>query len=169
MEKYTKMHGTLLPRAGSPQLPCPATLCLSVSLPPSSRPCTWAFVEGQVHSCPDSGKPMGSRSERVSSHQGPGFSFPVCKEGSDVYRGLKNRLPLKGQTREEIERVKIPKHSVFCPGWCGSVGWAGACKPRSPQFNSQSRHTSGWRARSPAERQPIHVTLPLFLPPFPSL
>ena len=35
------------------------------------------------------------------------------------------------------------------PGWCGSVDWMLACKPKGHQFNSQSRHMPGLQARSP--------------------
>ena len=35
------------------------------------------------------------------------------------------------------------------PGWCGSVDWELACKPKGCQFHSQSGHMPGFRARSP--------------------
>ena len=38
----------------------------------------------------------------------------------------------------------------FDPGWCGSVDWVLDCEPKGHQFNSQSGHMSGLRARSPA-------------------
>ena len=34
-----------------------------------------------------------------------------------------------------------------CPGWCGSVDWAPTCKLKCCQFNSQSGHMPGLRAR----------------------
>ena len=34
-------------------------------------------------------------------------------------------------------------------GWCGSVDWAPACKPKGCQFNSQSGHMPGLWTRSP--------------------
>ena len=62
------------------------------------------------------------------------------------------------------------------PGWCGSVDWAAACKPKGQWFDSCSGHMPGLQARSLHERQPIDVSfthqcfsLSLFLPPFPSL
>ena len=59
---------------------------------------------------------------------------------------------------------------MFCPGWCGSMDWAPACKPKGHWFNSMSGHMPGLRARSPAgsrDRQP-HIegfspSLPLSL------
>ena len=39
--------------------------------------------------------------------------------------------------------------TVICPGWCGSVDWALACKPKGHWFNSQSGHMPGLQARSP--------------------
>ena len=35
------------------------------------------------------------------------------------------------------------------PGWCGSVDWALACKPKGCWFGSQSGHMPGLQARSP--------------------
>ena len=35
-----------------------------------------------------------------------------------------------------------PFKNSFRPGWCGSVGWAPACKPKGHQFNYQSGHMS---------------------------
>ena len=63
------------------------------------------------------------------------------------------------------------------PDWCGSVDWVPACKPKKHQFNSQSGHMLGFRAKSPVggmREEPyidahIDVSLPLFLPPFPSV
>ena len=57
------------------------------------------------------------------------------------------------------------------PGWCVSVDWVLACKPKGRWFNSQAGHMPGLWARSPMggahERQPhIDVCLPLILPPF---
>ena len=37
------------------------------------------------------------------------------------------------------------KHS---PGWCGLVGWALSCKPKSLRFDAWSGHMPRWRARS---------------------
>ena len=58
-------------------------------------------------------------------------------------------------------------------GWCGSVDWEPAWEPKDHPFDSQSGHRPGLPARSPVgvhERQPcIDVSLPLLLPPFPSL
>ena len=57
---------------------------------------------------------------------------------------------------------------------CSSVDWAWACKPKGSRFKSQSGHRPGLPAWSPGggvrERQlHIDVSLPLFLPHFPSL
>ena len=38
---------------------------------------------------------------------------------------------------------------LFSPGWCGSVDWAPACKPKGYWFDSQSGHMPGLQARSP--------------------
>ena len=59
-----------------------------------------------------------------------------------------------------------------CPGWCGSEGWALACKLKGRQFDSQSGHMSGLRARSlvgdilEAANQCISCTLMFLSLPF---
>ena len=35
------------------------------------------------------------------------------------------------------------------PIWCGLVDWMPACKPKGPQFDSQSGYMPGLQARSP--------------------
>ena len=64
------------------------------------------------------------------------------------------------------------KTCIYSPGWSDSVDWMQACAARGHQFGSQSGHMAGLRARYPVgacERQPhIDVSLPLFLPLFPS-
>ena len=53
----------------------------------------------------------------------------------------------------------------FHAGWCGSMDWVLACKPKDHQFNSQSGHMPGLWARSPvrgvweATNQGISCTL----------
>ena len=44
------------------------------------------------------------------------------------------------------------------PGWCGSVNWAPACKPKVCQFDSQPGHMPGLQARSPVRgvREPTN-------------
>ena len=61
------------------------------------------------------------------------------------------------------------KNIKFSPGWCGSVDWVPACKPKG-SIPSQGTHLGcGPGPQQGAhERQPhIDVCLPLFLPPFP--
>ena len=41
------------------------------------------------------------------------------------------------------------KTSQNCPGWCGSVGWVWACKPKGCEFDSQSQHMLGLLVRYP--------------------
>ena len=41
--------------------------------------------------------------------------------------------------------------SFFSPGWCSSVDWVPACKPKGHQFYSWSGHMPGLQARSPVE------------------
>ena len=43
----------------------------------------------------------------------------------------------------------VLKKCMFSSGWCSSVDWAQACKPRGCQFYSQPRHMPGLQARSP--------------------
>ena len=45
-----------------------------------------------------------------------------------------------------IDSLKI---AITSSGWCGSVGWALACKPKGHWFDSQSGHMPGLQARSP--------------------
>ena len=60
------------------------------------------------------------------------------------------------------------KNDKRCPGWCGSVDSASACKPKGRRFPSHSGHMPGLRARSPEggrEKQPhIDISLLLSLP-----
>ena len=56
------------------------------------------------------------------------------------------------------------KKYILLPGWCSSVDWAWACKPKGRQFNSQSGHMPGLPARSPvgdAWEATTHRCLPL--------
>ena len=59
------------------------------------------------------------------------------------------------------------------PGWCDTVDWALACEPKGRQFDSQSGHMPGLRARSPVRGVQEATTrwcfFPVILPPFPSL
>ena len=67
-----------------------------------------------------------------------------------------------------VRKVKRSSH----PGWCGSVDWALACKPKGRWFNSQSGHMPGLQARSPvggAWEAATQWCFPFYLPPFPSL
>ena len=61
----------------------------------------------------------------------------------------------------------------MCPGWCGSVDWVLACKPKGVQFDSQSGHMPGLWARSPVggtwEATTHWCFSPTLYPPFPSL
>ena len=35
------------------------------------------------------------------------------------------------------------KEEYSCPGWCGSVDWVQACKPKGHRYDSQSGHARG--------------------------
>ena len=61
------------------------------------------------------------------------------------------------------------KNGKFSSGWCGSVDWALACEPKSRQFNSQSGHMPGLRARSPGGGVREATTHFLSLSPSPPL
>ena len=58
-----------------------------------------------------------------------------------------------------------------CPGWCSSVDWVLACKPRGHGFNSQPGHMPRLQARSPVggtREATIHWCFsPSFSPSFP--
>ena len=41
----------------------------------------------------------------------------------------------------------ITKETSDSPGWCGSVDWALACKPKGHWFHSQLGHMPGWWAK----------------------
>ena len=61
---------------------------------------------------------------------------------------------------------------LFCPGWCGSVDWAPACKAKGHWFNSQAGHRLGLWARSPVggtQEATTHWCFSPFLPSFPCL
>ena len=69
--------------------------------------------------------------------------------------------------------------STCCPDRCGSVCWVSSHKAKGRQFDSQSGHMPGLWVQSPLGAcaggsqsmflSYISVSLPLFLPPFPSL
>ena len=62
------------------------------------------------------------------------------------------------------------KSRLFCPGWCASVDWVLACKPKGGQFDSQSGHMPGLQAsRGHVKCNHTLMFLSLFLPPFSSL
>ena len=78
-----------------------------------------------------------------------------CSNGQSIYLNLSLKL------------------YTCCPGCCGSVDWAQACKPKGRWFDSQSGHVPGLWARS-SERgtwkaTTYDVSLPLFFPPSSSL
>ena len=47
-----------------------------------------------------------------------------------------------------ISMLIIALQEQLCPGWCGSVDWAPAYKPKGRQFDSQSGHMPGLWAMS---------------------
>ena len=67
----------------------------------------------------------------------------------------------------------MEENTPLYPGWCGSVHWAPACKPKGCRFHCQSGHSLGCGPGpqlGAQERQPhLDVSIPLFLLPFPSL
>ena len=78
-----------------------------------------------------------------------------------------------------MEYYSVIKKMKYCPGQCGSVGWASSCKGKGHQFDFCLGHMSGLWAWSPGGAcvssnqlmflSQIDVSLFLFLPPFPSL
>ena len=71
-----------------------------------------------------------------------------------------------------VKTLKTCSNEKKNPDQCGSVGWASSHKAKGCQFNSRSGHRPGLWVQSPVgacEGQPIDVSPPLFLPPFPSL
>ena len=52
----------------------------------------------------------------------------------------------------EMAYPSLIRESTSSPGWCGSVDWVLACKPKGSRFNSQSGHMPGLWARSPVGR-----------------
>ena len=69
------------------------------------------------------------------------------------------------------------KRIVISPGWCGSVDWMLDWEAKGHRFGSWLGHMSESRTRPPIQGVrgnglmflSISVSLPLFLPPFPSL
>ena len=58
-------------------------------------------------------------------------------------------------SQQDLQSWKIK----MCPGWCGSVGWAPACKPKSHWFDSHLGCMPGLWARSPVASQPSDISL----------
>ena len=79
---------------------------------------------------------------------------------------------------KSMELLSAKSYNKHCTdtGWCGSVDWVLARTPNGHQFDSQSEHMPGFRARSPVggmrEATPPWCFSPFLspsLPPFPSL
>ena len=68
--------------------------------------------------------------------------------------------------------ILFMKKDLLSTDQCGSVDWASFCKVKGHWFDSQSGHTPGLQVQSPLgacmRKQPINVSLPPFLPLFPS-
>ena len=62
---------------------------------------------------------------------------------------LTNSLSLTGN---KVKNNHINKSKTFSSGWCGSVDWVLACKPKSRWFDSQSGHLAGLRGTFPVGR-----------------
>ena len=56
------------------------------------------------------------------------------------------------------------KNMDWGPGWCGSVDWVLACKPKGYQLDSQSGHMPGFRARLPVGDMQETTTYWCFFP-----
>ena len=62
------------------------------------------------------------------------------EKSSEIGRTMWMYLPLLNCTLKRLSPS---------PGWCGSVDWVWACKPKGCQFDSQSGYMSVLQARSP--------------------
>ena len=72
------------------------------------------------------------------------------------------------QPRADLKREE--QNWSICTGWCGSVDWVQACKPKGCQFNSQAGYIPGLQARSPVRGAPEATSHWCFSPPLtPSL
>ena len=91
----------------------------------------------------------------------------------DCYKGRVGRCS-SGQTvgldaRSEAQKsaeflLHVLKNAGSSRGWCGSVDWVSACKPKGCQFNSQSGHMPRLQAMSPVGVAQV-VSFPLSVPP----
>ena len=71
-----------------------------------------------------------------------------------------------------LGRVQVGIKSIPGPWPACSAGWTLSRGAKGHQFDSRWGRMSGlrtWSWLGACERQPIDVSLPLFLPPFPSL
>ena len=84
----------------------------------------------------------------------------LCKYLLNLHRGLKSVRDVSQFRTSKDKSVPIfsnmwpqndlwLKRDVWYPGWCSSVDWAPACRPKGCQFDSQSGHMPGLQARSP--------------------
>ena len=71
------------------------------------------------------------------------------KELYEMHSPLKPSFPFFYRCHMAIMLKINYKNNIYCHGWCGSVKWVPACKPKGQWFNSQSEHMSGLWARSP--------------------
>ena len=82
----------------------------------------------------------------------------------------KSLINIRWVGRQVNNFIQSFKKYLLCPNWHGSVDWASSCKLKGCWFGSDQCTCLGcgpgplleaW------EKQPIDVSLPLFLPPFP--
>ena len=139
---------------------------------------------------------MQNSNKQKTPHSPPPKTLSSSPQASRIYLNVKKQPTswLSCPTRPSSERNSIwlnvslrvwqiwTQTPLFkkmqCPGWCGSVDWAPACKPKGYWFNSWSGHMPELPARSlvggvwEATNWCISCTLMLFclfLPPLPSL
>ena len=80
-----------------------------------------------------------------------------AKQASHIYSSVGGRADILGITLSIWTKFAsnwkggngVLQNIDNVPGWCGSVDWVPACEPNVRQFDSQSGHMPGLRARVP--------------------
>ena len=148
----------------------------------------WVFIGHWIFQCVDLGVPSSNptRSKVLwfTSHSVYGIRLRkhelrhlvLLRDMEDDLCSAKNNLATHTNS---LTLFWSNYNLTFCPGRCGSVGWASSCKPKGRGFDSLSGHMPGLRvwslvgahARGNQSMFLSHIdsSFPLFLPPFSSL
>ena len=104
-------------------------------------------------------------------YQSANGQISLPKIEKDVKQSGQTLLPsLLCKTFWKLYSCRVEQTLTLHPGWCGSVDWVRACKPKGCLFDSQSRYLPGLWAGSPiggvrGNRTLMFLSLSFSLPP----